>query len=721
MFQQAGKALFLFAALVFLGGCVRPPPADRDDPNSREALAAHIAFLAQPALKGREPRTLGSYFAREYIEDRFKAYGLVPWAQTKGYELSFGLGKNLVGVLPGTDTNQGIVILSAHYDHLGKEGGKIYPGASDNASGVAALLETARELSRAPQRPKRSIAFIAFDCEEEMLLGSLAFTCRDDVKAAKIAAVVNVDMLGRDFMDVVTNTLFVSGTENYPALRKAVRRFGDTNSLRVLPVGSDLTGPRSDHASFESLNVPCLFFTCGVFRDYHEPGDTPDKLNYDDVDRSARVILQTVRELADAGPIVGMTNSEAGDLDELRTMTTVLAEVLLEGEAAGIRTNDVAAFQKLENRAEELLRSGEYTYQTREDLIMDATSVLMPYLEPGGLGKSVKPEEDQMVNASLQVMEYLDFNFRPEIMDEGRRLAAQLVKYQPGVFRTMPKFTFRVVGVSDHDIDVAETAPGMFELHVLIWHMDGDLEVKRSKWLVNSPAINLGTRLDELYCAGNREQLADCCLLLLRASRDNPARTVEARKIFSAVSGTAVTETYSSLLAQRLARGGFQNEAEWITNCILSGSPTLARLTLGTTANHADASIRQVAVGVMADPWQRGDVRTAAISMVANSGDKAGLLAVCNLVNDATLYHQADYDPILSTNNPFADRRIIRVLRPVVEKLYGEEKDGSGTIGRLAREELKRATKQDFGTDATRWQQWIETNVKEANPKRDQG
>src|SRR5215472_12836982 len=102
----------------------------------------------------------------------------------------------------------------------------------------------------------------------------------------------------------------------------------------------------------------------------------------------------------------------------------------------------------------------------------------------------------------------------------------------------------------------------------------------------------------------------------------------------------------------------------------------------------------------MADPGQSADIRTAAISLVAKSGDKPGLLAICNLVNDTTPYHAADYDPLIFTNNPFADRTIMRVLRPVVEKLYAEQKDASGTIGRVAREELKRVTKKDYGTDA---------------------
>jgi len=219
----------------------------------KQALIAHVRFLADPALKGRKPKTAGSRAARRYIEARFKECGLVPWRDAKGYELPFGYGINVVGVLPGLDPNlkEQLVIVSAHYDHLGKTQGKIYAGAGDNASGVGAMLEVAREMASSAERPRRSVAFVAFDCEEMMLLGSFAFSCRPDVEHAKIAAVVNMDMLGRNLLDVVRQTIFIAGTEQYPQLRERVRGFGTNAGIRVLPLGTDLVGPRSDHATPE--------------------------------------------------------------------------------------------------------------------------------------------------------------------------------------------------------------------------------------------------------------------------------------------------------------------------------------------------------------------------------------------------------------------------------------------------------------------------------------
>ena len=136
-----------------------------------------------------------------------------------------------------------MVLLSAHYDHLGKDRqGRICPGAADNASGVAVLLEAARRFAAAEHRPRRTVAFAALDAEEQLLLGSFAFSCRTDVTTAKIVAVVNMDMLGRDFFDVISNTVFLAGTELYPSLQTQVRRFGTNDGIRVLPSAQPAKG-----------------------------------------------------------------------------------------------------------------------------------------------------------------------------------------------------------------------------------------------------------------------------------------------------------------------------------------------------------------------------------------------------------------------------------------------------------------------------------------------
>jgi hypothetical protein len=671
--QGTKPGTILAAALCCLAvaGCVTMPPVSHDSGVARDEMAAHIAFLSQPALKGRKPGSSGSRLARDYIEARFKAYGLVPWAKTTGYELSFGFGRNVVGVLPGADTNlaREVVLLSAHYDHLGKEHGKLHPGAADNASGVAALLETARQLSRLEPRPKRSVAFIAFDCEEKMLLGSFAFTCREDVREARIAAVVNVDMLGRDFMDVVRDTVFVTGTEEYPGLREQVGRFGTTAGMRVLPIGTDLVGPRGDHASFESLGVPCLFFSCGMFRDYHQPTDTADKLNYDAIDRSAKVILQTVRELADTEFPRRAAGTDTGDLEELRTMTTVLAEVMKSGEKAEIKQDDLETFKRLETQAGDLLQSGHYDRRTREELVLAATGTLVPYLWPGeDAGKPPSAEQQQEMKVGLQFLQLLYIHHRGEIVHSFRSLVAQLLKYHPGLFRGMPKFEREVYDIADKDILLAETGPGTCELNALATQLTIQAEVRRSKWLVNSFGGSLSASLAALHCEGTREQVVDYCLLLQQGLRTNSARAKSLRKLLHAVSGTATNGSYDDLLADRLKRGRFKDQTDWMTNCILTGTPWLAQQALQSAGDRPNSRLRSAACLVLADRYRRPDVRAEAIELVTKQRDKQGLLAVCDVLDDASLVYTAEYDPLLREDCPFADRMLVKIARPLAEK-----------------------------------------------------
>jgi len=274
-----------------VAGCVSIPTEQISPQIRTDELSDHVHFLAQPALKGRKPRTLESQIARRYLTTRFTEYGLVPYPGTEGYELPFRLGTNVIGLLPGSDpdVNDQIVILAAHYDHVGRTSEGVCLGACDNASGVAALLEIAEQISLADKRPRRSVCFASFDCEEQYTLGSLALTCQDYFDQSRVAAMLNIDLLGRDFLDIVPNSLFVVGTEQYPGLRETVKQAGNQAGLNILPIGTDLVGPRGDHLAFETMLIPVLFFTCGIYKDYHQPTDTPDKLDYSNIKRSAQL------------------------------------------------------------------------------------------------------------------------------------------------------------------------------------------------------------------------------------------------------------------------------------------------------------------------------------------------------------------------------------------------------------------------------------------------
>ena len=179
----------------------------------------------------------------------------------------------------------GVVVIGAHYDHLGK-GGRYslaptseepHVGADDNASGASVLLEVAREMSLRKNQLKRDVIFVAFSGEESGVLGSAhlvhQWTAKTKGKLEDVVAMLNMDMVGR----MRDNRLQVLGAETATEWKDLVQKACDTNRVDCGASG-DGYGP-SDHMSFYSAGVPVLHFFTGAHSDYHKPSDTPDKIN----------------------------------------------------------------------------------------------------------------------------------------------------------------------------------------------------------------------------------------------------------------------------------------------------------------------------------------------------------------------------------------------------------------------------------------------------------
>ena len=251
---------------------------------------------------------------------------------------------NVVGILDGSDPqlkNEAIVI-GAHYDHLGFGGegslaprsGEIHHGADDNASGVAGLLELARIFSFQTPRPRRTIVFIAFSGEEEGLLGSNYYVNHPIVPLANVAAMINMDMIGR----LKDNKLIVGGVGTAPewrnwlaeanppvAMTAVMKRTGTTDDRSApgassanlindlsLTLNEDGFGP-SDHSSFYGKQIPVLFFFTGSHEDYHKPSDTADKINYEGQARIVALVARVVQEVdqSDKRPSYTLAKSDA--------------------------------------------------------------------------------------------------------------------------------------------------------------------------------------------------------------------------------------------------------------------------------------------------------------------------------------------------------------------------------------------------------------------------
>lgn len=213
--------------------------------------------------------------------------------------------RNVVMILPGEDPilKNEYVIIGAHFDHLGNGGPGsssravdttgIHPGADDNASGVALMLELAKKFAKTKNSHRRSIVCIAFSGEEEGLLGSKHFTEEPGIDLSKVNAMINLDMVGRLNEEQL---LHISGVGTAEGLKDLVRTNADTSQIRLI-LSEEGYGP-SDHSSFYGKNIPVLFFFTGAHLDYHTPADTWNKLNYNGIANISHIVYNVTKELS---------------------------------------------------------------------------------------------------------------------------------------------------------------------------------------------------------------------------------------------------------------------------------------------------------------------------------------------------------------------------------------------------------------------------------------
>jgi Zn-dependent M28 family amino/carboxypeptidase len=271
--------------------------AGRDVPRvDTERLLEDVRTLASPGFAGRKTGTDGSRKAQAFLQARFEALGLKPFGA--GYAQPFAFthtsikepankteypsAANYIGYIPGSQAPERFMVISAHYDHLGVRDGKLYPGADDNASGVAAMLAMAAWFKVHP--PLHSIVFAAFDGEELGLRGAKAFLAALPFRKEQLALNLNLDMLSHND----NNEIFVAGTSYTPAFKPMVEQVAQRSTVNLklghdrpsLTAGSaeDWTNS-SDHGPFHAAGIPFLYFGVEDHADYHKPGDTFEHIN----------------------------------------------------------------------------------------------------------------------------------------------------------------------------------------------------------------------------------------------------------------------------------------------------------------------------------------------------------------------------------------------------------------------------------------------------------
>lgn len=288
-----------------------------------EELKKHLYIIAADSMEGRETGSAGQKKAGRYLISQYQNnqvsfpkgatsyYQPIPAAYlNKKYGGNLGDSENIWAFIEGSEKPNEIIVISAHYDHVGTKDGEVYNGADDDGSGTSALLELAQAFQIAKKEghgPKRSILFLHVTGEEHGLHGSRFYSENPLFPLENTVADVNIDMIGR--RDEIH-----SNTNNYVYVIGANRLSSELDFVCSIMnqkyVGLDLdyrfNDPkdpnhfyeRSDHYNFAKHGVPSIFFFNGVHADYHKKTDEPDKIEYDALAKRAQLAFVTAWELA---------------------------------------------------------------------------------------------------------------------------------------------------------------------------------------------------------------------------------------------------------------------------------------------------------------------------------------------------------------------------------------------------------------------------------------
>ncbi|CAM3731637.1 M28 family peptidase [Litorimonas haliclonae] len=299
------KTLFptLLLGSALLVGCAPPAPEAK-----METPLRVFETLASDAMQGRATGTAGGERAREYLKQEMKALGV--FDETRAQVFAFSPpsrddgptieleGTNLIGVIDAEDADKTpILIVTAHYDHLGiRDGGVIYNGADDNASGSAALFAIAESFAERP--PKHDVALVWLDAEERGLSGARAFVAGDPLVQGRPVFNLNLDMVSQNERE-----LYFSGAHHYPILKTLMEKAAKGTGL-TLSFGHDRPedGPddwthQSDHAAFHAVGIPFGYLGVEDHPNYHGASDTFDTIPQEFYKSSVQTIVNAAHIL----------------------------------------------------------------------------------------------------------------------------------------------------------------------------------------------------------------------------------------------------------------------------------------------------------------------------------------------------------------------------------------------------------------------------------------
>ncbi|OGS71352.1 MAG: peptidase M28 [Flavobacteria bacterium RIFCSPLOWO2_12_FULL_35_11] len=283
-------------------------------------LKTHLYTIASDEFEGRNTGESGQKLAAAYIKDFYLARNIASPLGGNNYfqtisaehmQRNLKPSENVVAFIKGSEKPDEIVVISAHYDHLGmNEDGDVYNGADDDGSGTVAVMAIAEAFQKAVENgngPKRSILFLHVTGEEKGLLGSKYYVNFPIFPLANTVSNLNIDMIGRsdEAHENDPNYVYLIGSDK---LSKELHNLSEEMNHKFTKLDLDYTynldsDPnrfyyRSDHYNFAKNNIPVIFYFNGTHENYHRISDTPDKINYELLAKRTQLVFYTAWEIA---------------------------------------------------------------------------------------------------------------------------------------------------------------------------------------------------------------------------------------------------------------------------------------------------------------------------------------------------------------------------------------------------------------------------------------
>lgn len=284
-----------------------------------EDLKTHLYIIASDEFEGRNTGEPGQKLAAEYLKDFYMSHNIASPLGNDDYFQDISTehlkpnlkpSENVVAFIEGSEKPEEIIVISAHFDHVGKSDEEIFNGADDDGSGTVAIMKIAEAFQNATKNgygPKRSILFLHVTGEEKGLLGSKYYVNYPIFPLKNTVANLNIDMIGRvdDAHKNNPDFVYLIGADKLSTELHEISESINSmfTNLTLDYTYNDENDPnrfyyRSDHYNFAKNNIPIIFYFNGTHEDYHRPSDTPDKINYEVLAKRTQLVFFTAWELA---------------------------------------------------------------------------------------------------------------------------------------------------------------------------------------------------------------------------------------------------------------------------------------------------------------------------------------------------------------------------------------------------------------------------------------